>query len=454
MKYRGWEAAVPKLALAGALGVFFLLMFPLLKPYPFSDDWSYLEALSGGGSLSLKWLFGLHNDHRIPIQKLLHYFLLMPTGGDFRALMLLNMAFAAIAAWCWIRIARLLRDGRPSLGDACAPLILLGGGFNGVSWGFSFQFISSVAFASLAAWAAVSYLRGRLSYGVEYAFLLLILCAWCGGNGIISAAALGAPLLLLCAAEHRAATRLRTRVRFLAVGLWAATLAGLVLTWKPSGATAQSEHGLAQQLPPFLAGMLKSWMGVYAMADDGPKLALTAAIVAAAVLVGVWTLWRRWRLRERRGFETLIVLAVLGQSLLTLMVVAVSRAVAQPWSPGLELHYGFLTTLIPLSAWALISAGAGPRTQRALALLALAGAAWIFSYNTDWRIGSLRDGYPQVAAAQAALLSKRSAAEVADKHIQEYYYLHDPASREAVAEAIPLLRQMPLWRERPGTPQE
>lgn len=86
---------MPKLALAGALGVFFLLMFPLLKPYPFSDDWSYLEALSGGGALSLKWLFGLHNDHRIPIQKLLHYLLLKLTGGDFRALMLLKLTTQA-----------------------------------------------------------------------------------------------------------------------------------------------------------------------------------------------------------------------------------------------------------------------------------------------------------------------------------------------------------------------
>src|SRR5262245_44931221 len=168
------------------MGVFVLLMLPLLRPYPFSDDWSYMEVLPQGSQLTLKWVFGLHNDHRIPVQKLLHYVLLKLSGGDFRVLMLLNVVFASVAAWCWIRIAQMLRNERAALSDAIVPLILLSGGFNAVSWGFSFVFVSSVTFVSAAAWAVVSYLRGRLSYGVEYGFLLLTLCAWCGANGIIS----------------------------------------------------------------------------------------------------------------------------------------------------------------------------------------------------------------------------------------------------------------------------
>ncbi|MGO0999903.1 hypothetical protein [Lysobacter sp. CA196] len=453
MNYASLEKAAPRLTLLATLGVFVALMFPLLKSYPFSDDWSYLAVLPAGSLLTLDWVFGLHNDHRIPIQKLLHYLLLKSSGGDFRLLMMLNMAFAAVTAYCWMQIACLMRDGRRSFGDAVIPLILLGGGFNAVSWGFSFQFVSSVAFVSLSAWFAIWYLRGLMHHGVEYAFICLTLCAWSGANGIISSGLLGAALVLLCAWELRRQSNTRRFARLSSVALWFLTLGGLIATWRPSGATSQSENGLAENLPPFVLGMSKSWMGVFAVPLGTVKLIAALAILCVASLLALWLFWGSYRRRERHAFEHLVILAVLGQTVATILVVAVSRAVAQPWTPWLELHYGFLTTLIPLAAWAILSRHMPRRIERFASVVLIVFAGQMYYANTSWRIRSLREGYPKVAAAQAALLSSQDPSAAVNENMSEYYYLDNPDARKAITGAIPLLRQVPLWQPGPQTPQ-
>ncbi|MGO1072237.1 hypothetical protein [Lysobacter sp. CA199] len=448
------EKTLPRLVLFATLGVFMALMFPLLKPYPYSDDWSYLAELATGSSLTLDWIFGLHNDHRIPIQKLVHYVLLKVSGGDFRLLTLLNVAFSAVTAYCWMQIACLMRDGRRSLGDVLIPLVLLAGGFNSVSWGFNFQFVSSVTFVSLSAWCAIWYFRGLLRHGMEYAFLCLTLCAWSGANGIISAVLMGGVLLLLSAREFRWQTSTRRLSRALSVSLWAMTLTGLIVAWRPSGATSQSESGLGENLLPFLLGMVKSWMGIFATPNGDLKLMIALATLVGAALLGLWMLGGAYRRRDRRAFEYLIVLSALGQTVATIVVVALSRAVAQPWGIGLELHYGILTTLIPTAAWAIGSAGASRRFERVASIVVLCLATYMYCFNTSWRINSLREAYPQVAAAQSALLSRQDARAVADEHIAEYYYLDNPQARTAIAGAIPLLRQVPLWRPGAQTPEK
>lgn len=442
------DRGVPRLAMAAALLVFIVLVFPLLKSYPYSDDWSYLTVLVPSGTLTSDWLIALHNDHRIPIQKLLHVLLLKLTGGDFRSLVLLNVMAALLASAAWVGIASSIRGGRHAFGDAIIPLLLLCCGFNTVSWGFNFSFVSSIALVSACAWAWAAYARGFLPHGVELAFIALTLCAWTGGNGIIGSVVMGAFLLLACLLQP-GGNRKFPAERVMIVSIWATSLIGLALVWKPSIATSAAAGTTPEAIVLFLQGMVKSWLGVYAMGADGWKTAFAVAVIVAGMGVCLARAWRSWRAKGARIGEMLLLLAVLTQSLVTICVVAISRAGAQPWSPGLELHYGYLTILIPVCCWVAISTAVPRRLLSGLSLVALAGVAFVYVFNVEWRVGASRDGYSEVVAAEAALLSGMPARKAADEHIRQLYYVDTPDARSSVTGAIELLRTLPLWRSQP-----
>jgi hypothetical protein len=66
----------------------------------------------------------------------------------------------------------------------------MGWGFNTVSWGFSFQFVSGILFASLACYYWVKN-ASHNKFDSSLIFLSLILASLCGVNGLIASLVLG-----------------------------------------------------------------------------------------------------------------------------------------------------------------------------------------------------------------------------------------------------------------------
>jgi hypothetical protein len=148
----------------------------------------------------------------------------------------------------------------------------------------------------------------------------------------------------------------------------------------------------------------------------------------------VWALW-------------LPVFLACLQTLLTVIATAISRAGAQPWWPGLELHYGYLVTPLPLCAWLVILWLPRARVRATLltGLSLLIGYAFLF--NAGWRVSTARTEMHELAATIADITGPLTAKEVASQHIHQLYWLDDEKSKEAVTNGLMLLRQLSLWRQ-------
>src|SRR5438874_2145914 len=101
------------LLLASALA--FVALFGTDLPY--WDDWNMIPAVVGRQPISLGWLWALHNEHRIPLPKLLYLGLAWAAGGDLRAGMIFNVLVLGAASALLLAAVRRAR-GRTVLADA------------------------------------------------------------------------------------------------------------------------------------------------------------------------------------------------------------------------------------------------------------------------------------------------------------------------------------------------
>ena len=427
--------------------VFFGLLYPLTKPFPYTDDWAFLPYLLDARHPDMWWLFALHNDHRIPLQKILYLVLMTISGGDFRVMIGANVCVIAATALLWVQMARQLTSSS-SWSEWLVPGVLLGLGFNTVAWGFSFQFLSGLFFLAAANVLWLRSLRADPRYLGGAAFLALTLCAWCGGNGLITATVVGAGFL--CGVAYRGAWRLLSIGAMVAVALWVATVATIWLRWQGSAATAASGHDLGIYVR-FAYEMSKSWFGVYAAQHP----AISGAGGALVMLVGLLgSLF--WLVKHRpQGGDNLAFLRMLPvflaalQTAVMVALISVSRAAAQPWFPGLELHYGYLVTALPLCAWLVILMipGAALRHTLLAALIVLVGMA--YSGNVLWRLDAAKTEYHDSSAVVADLVSPMPAEDVAHRHIRAFYWVDGKDAEAAVTAGIQRLRELPFWAPAP-----
>lgn len=422
---------------------FFAILYPYARPFPYSDDWSYIPYLVRERELSLAWIFALHNDHRIPLQKILHVLVLRGGGGDFRFLVALNVAVVAATAIFWVMLSRLVHE-RPTRSEWIPGMMALAFGFNTVVWGFSFQFLSSLFFLSWACYAWARDARGgRADIGV-HSFLILSACAWCGGNGVLTSSVVGlgwiAGLLFFKGAR---ATTWKT---WLAVVFWGATNALVWGTWTSSSATAIASKDVTGYVD-FALGMSRSWLGVI-VGQYGMAATLFSTAVLLFGLVGAAVLVSKRDATGSGRSHALVMLPVLLlglQSAVLVAAITTSRAGAQPWWPGLELHYGYLVTAAPVGAWMvmLLLPNAAVR-QMSLLVLGVVVALGYLS-NAAWRMEVAPDAYKRDAVVVADILSSMPADQVARRHIKQLYWVDGPEAQAAVSAGITSLRKSTFW---------
>jgi hypothetical protein len=101
---------------------------------PYFDDWLIVPAMTGHEPITPGWLWSQHNEHRMPVQKLLLLGLYRISGSDFRAGMYYSAAALILMACLLLRTAFKLR-GRMVITDAFIPLLLLSlGHYNNLLW--------------------------------------------------------------------------------------------------------------------------------------------------------------------------------------------------------------------------------------------------------------------------------------------------------------------------------
>lgn len=165
---------------------------------PFWDDWDLVPLLTENQPVTASWLWAQHNDHRMPLPKVVLLALGRLSGCDSRAGMVLNVLALAGLALALIRAGQRLR-GRLSYADAFFPLLLLHWGQSeNLLIGFTANLVlPTVLTGLLLAFMAQAPARSLTAGEGALAGACLVLLSLCGASGVAVVPALA--LWLGCA---------------------------------------------------------------------------------------------------------------------------------------------------------------------------------------------------------------------------------------------------------------
>jgi len=162
---------------------------------PHMDEWALVPALAGAEAVDAAWLWAPHNEHRLPLPRLVLLGLLRSTHGDFRAGMVFNVLSLGGLSLALLLAARRIR-GKSAWSDAFFPLALLHWGHvENLLWAWQVGFVLS---SSLAGLFLVLLVRAGASPSAGSLLglgLCLVGLPLCGAHGLLLAPPLALWLL-------------------------------------------------------------------------------------------------------------------------------------------------------------------------------------------------------------------------------------------------------------------
>ncbi|MBX6315691.1 MAG: hypothetical protein IRY99_22665, partial [Isosphaeraceae bacterium] len=379
----------------GTWAVLLLAALALIARYgrnvPYWDDWGVLPVMAGARPVTLAWLWAQHNDHRIPLAKLVFVALYRLSGGDLRAGMYLNVLAMGGLAGALLWAVRRLR-GRWTYTDAVFPLALLHGGhaFNFL-WSWQISYFIQVVLLGLVLVVIVlgvprpmlggSLLAGLglvclpVSYGLP---LVPFLVLWLGYAGWL----------------HWRSSRPGRRP--IALVLWGAMAAGLLLV----GAYFIGFHRRADLPPPdHLGGAVRTGLmflvnGYGSIANAPYPLWQPSVAMLGLFLSGLGVFVVEWYRSPRDRSRTVGLGMFLGGMSVLAVACGWSRAGYGYWKPWAALIWGlFLTSIVVLA----VEGCRSPRQRcRAVGLLMFLGGMVAQTAALGW----CRSGYGYDAGLQ------------------------------------------------------
>jgi hypothetical protein len=366
------------------------------SPIFFGDDWAIAPVLTGEQPVSASWLWSQHNEHRIPIPRLILLGLYAVSNNDLRAPMFFNLVLLAALSVAMILRAATLR-GRLHLTDAIFPLILLHlGQAENLIWSWQVGFVVPSVLVGILLLIVVSgtSFRGRPRHGLVAGVCLLML-PLCGANGLLWAFPLSVwaciatvPLLRSPQEDERSAG-----VAVAMLLLLTAVVSVLYLV----GYQQPSSH----PPPPHLIGLIKTSLvflsTLFGMVASFGIVALASSTLGALFLLllgagpAMALLKRSWYTEEVIGRHEWIraagIVLLLSGPLLLAATVGWGRA-------GLGTSFGFASRYTTLVApafccvylvWILYGSQATrQKVQMALFAFAALLVPIHFAQGTDW----------------------------------------------------------------------
>jgi hypothetical protein len=311
---------------------------------PYADEFWMVPVLAHEQPLTLTWLWSQHNEHRIPIPRLIQVGLAKLTGTDFRAGMFFSTLLMSAASAALIVTAMRLR-GRPSGTDIFFPLLLLGwGNCENLLWSFQVVFCAS-SVVTIGILIAISRCGVRLSSRRALAVGLgLATLPLCGAQGAVLVPPLALWLIYGEIRDARAnGWRRGAHLPRLALPVLALGLVGMFFLVGYHQAKNPPLSSPWQKVRTFLEFMgagfgratLMNWPYVPVF------VLLLLLLVAAALAVG-------WRQRPADRLRIAGLALFLGSMMMLAAAVAKGRACGGPGA-GSASRYGWLAA--PFCCW-------------------------------------------------------------------------------------------------------
>lgn len=387
---------------------------------PSWDGWDMVPTLTGAQPVTLEWLWSQHNEHRVPLPRLL-LLGLNSVVIDFRLAMIFNVLATGALAAAMIRTAAALR-GRRVLTDAFFPLLLLcPGQAANLLWGWQVQFFASMLLAGVALLLLLRCAPGRdAPTGVALPLGgCLVLLALCGANGL--ALVPGLAVWLLWTFRRRPAA---VALAALALALTAAYFVGYEAV--PFHPKSPGPRATLRTSVQFLS------LGLGPAVRDVWPL---SGVAALGLLVGsVGALAHAWRTRPELRHGALGLGCFLGAMASLALGLGLGR-------DGFETRY----TTLALPAWccayfafsAYAPRGVGAAGRWALLLLTLAALV----PNADFGLAYARDLRAKLAAFEQDLEAGVPAHRLVARHGEALHPHH-----ELVSDYLPMLRDAGVGR--------
>ena len=344
---------------------------------PWADEWETLPGLLNRTPL-LSWLWVQHNEHRLPLPRLIFWILFQLTH-DFRSGMVLQVLLLSATAIGFLRLARRIR-GRSSIADAFFPIVLL-------HWGHVENFVMGyqICFAltacgvfGLLAIIANTTEANRVRSGYMAGGVLLLL-ATTGGSGLAFVPPICAWLLYLGYRERAWGLFVIVAIAMAYIGFYL------------SGYARPPAHPSPNWSQPERAGVVAAQ--VLGMSVGTPAMSnwsIAASYVIGVVIVTLFLLIRGPENRSR----SLGLLMLLAGTVGLAIAIGIGRSGFASDTMGLWSRYSLLT--VPVLAIAFIVclqtggkwARFGPMLLVGVAVLSLPqnvqfGYGWASSYAED-----------------------------------------------------------------------
>ena len=439
---------VVKVAAIGSFIIFALCIYPVSRAHPWSDDWTYPGIYGSSWKDFFQWVIAQHVDHRIPIIKMVQYFLLTLSKFDFRVLLLFNAAMATAGALALAGVARLHR-GSTHWGDLVIPLTVLNFGFGLYAWAFSAQFSFCIALSFIFLYLFIKSQSVDSKPLLIAAMVSLWACALCGMNGAIVATVISAAVLAF-AVRHKAS---KTQPLMIAGPTLVLVMNAVVfLTWQPSGTTLAAQTDPETRMLSWARHLVESSFIVDSWLQGYLRPILCALLFGAALARAL--IYLAQTLRQGNGDMTKVAIyaTILAYAILFASIV-LGRSRSGEWSPGLEMHYGYLVVaLVPLS-WIIMTESRKESVARwALAAVLLVAYGHAFRAGALYRFHDVRDNYVQYANATLAIGSQEVPEALAKRKIASYFFVDTPETQDTVSQGIGKLRKVggPLYKTSPA----
>jgi hypothetical protein len=338
---------------------------------PDMDDWEIVPVLAGAPPVNLHWLWAQHNEHRIPLARLVLLALYHGVGPDFRAGMYFNCIALALLSAAMVRTAGWVR-GRLEYPDVFFPLALQHPGHCGnILWSWQVGFILSTCLEGallLSVVRAGPRVRMRGALGAGMCLLVLPLC---GATGLAFVPA-GAIWLACCGLVSVRAGRGLPGMVMVLLAAAALALTGFYFV----GFEQPAHHPFSDPVRAVLAGA--QFMSTAFGRLFGPWTAAcwpaAAALVIALLGLACWTLFVAWFHVNNDRLRILGLAAFLAGVGGLAAGVGLGRAALIP-EIGLSLRYISLTAPLACAFYFIfLLYGRGRIGQALPGFLALVGA--------------------------------------------------------------------------------
>lgn len=402
---------------------------------PYTDDWYYVDPLLMSSWEELvTWIFAPHAEHRIPIQKAAHLGLLYLSGYDFRVLIFFNLVVASITSALLVVTTRTYR-GHQHWGDLIIPLVILSPWSMWLRMSFQFQFLSSIFFVSAYLYFIAKYTETDRKAYYNLGLLQLLLCSFTGINGLIFATVLSLGSFAFFFFDHQKLRIKSDKLQFIFAFV---VLTGIILHWvffQSSQVTGLSVD--FQYVAEVFIKLIPSSMLLFA---TGSPALMSLIIIIPLMFVG-WYFFSRTKGRRFTNLDLVLGIGVLSSLAVVLSIPVGRGAFHGGWRPDLIMHYGCLTVLLPILAWAVISSTLENKSLLVLGFLVVGFFGFVFISNYDTRFAYEESRVTMRQDVYKALNEEQDIDKIIDKHILQFWYKDEPWGREKVKRGITALRK-------------